>query len=84
MGFQDFLHPEGLPNIGPQSDSCWLEGDNAYPAKTDLLHTGHLKGGKLIIVSSTLFEIAWVEIVNKENWAELYAVISIGYGWSAS
>lgn len=44
------MHPEG-PNIGPASDSCWFDSDSNYPAKTDLLHTGHLKGGKLLIVS---------------------------------
>lgn len=43
-----FAHPEG-PNIGPQSDSCWFESDAQYPAKTDLLHTGHQRGGKLLI-----------------------------------
>lgn len=49
-GTLDFSHPDG-PNIGPASDPAWLENHDqqGIPAKTDLLHTGHLKGGKLLI-----------------------------------
>ena len=49
-GTLDFSHPDG-PNIGPASDPGWLENHDHQnvPAKTDLLHTGHLKGGKLLI-----------------------------------
>ena len=42
-------HPEG-PNIGPQSDANWFSRDPAYPEKTDLLHSGHAQGGKLVLV----------------------------------
>lgn len=45
-------HPEG-PNIGIDSDPSWLnrtKEKNAVANKTDLLHTGHIKGGKLLIV----------------------------------
>lgn len=41
------MHPDG-PNIGPASGSSWFR-DN--PEKTDLLHTGHRRGGKLLIVT---------------------------------
>jgi predicted kinase len=46
----DFSHPDG-PNIGPASDPGWLENHDqeGLPVKTDLLHTGHMKGGKLLI-----------------------------------
>ena len=40
------MHPEG-PNIGPASEASWFR-DNSE--KTDLLHTGHRRGGKLLIV----------------------------------
>lgn len=47
---QEFEHPDG-PNIGPGSDACWFENhDQGMSAKTDLLHTGHIRGGKLLIV----------------------------------
>ena len=39
--------PEG-PNIGPGSDPSWLASSG--PEKTDLLHCGHSKGGKLVVV----------------------------------
>lgn len=57
---QDFSHPDG-PNIGPASDSCWFENHDQHgiPAKTDLLHTGHVRGGKLLIVSSFTVEISF-------------------------
>jgi hypothetical protein len=45
-----YSHPEG-PNIGPGSGPSWKH-DAEYPEKTDLLHTGHIRGGKLLIVSS--------------------------------
>jgi hypothetical protein len=41
-------HPEG-PNIGFESNESWLENDSHLsPAKIDLLHQGHTKGGKII------------------------------------
>eukprot|EP00968_Pinguiococcus_pyrenoidosus_P021931 scaffold2963_cov250-Pinguiococcus_pyrenoidosus.AAC.12 len=43
------LHPEG-PNIGAQSERHWFSKDPHYPERTDLLHTGHAQGGKLVIV----------------------------------
>jgi hypothetical protein len=44
-------HPEG-PNIGFESNPSWLTKtkDKNAAVKTDLLHTGHIKGGKLLIV----------------------------------
>lgn len=42
-------HPEG-PNIGFESNPSWLTKDKSAAAKTDLLHTGHIKGGKLLVV----------------------------------
>lgn len=43
-------HPEG-PNIGFGSDPSWLSRDrDEVPEKTDLLHLGHSKGGKMVIV----------------------------------
>mmetsp|Transcript_7457 Transcript_7457/g.21717 ORF Transcript_7457/g.21717 Transcript_7457/m.21717 type:complete len:462 (+) Transcript_7457:79-1464(+) len=43
------VHPEG-PNIGPGSSRHWFSKDPHYPERTDLLHTGHAQGGKLVIV----------------------------------
>lgn len=58
-------HPDG-PNLGPHSNSCWLDDGRGtaesysssahlptLPAKTDLLHKGHVRGGKLLIVSQS-------------------------------
>ena len=47
----DNNHPEG-PNIGYGSNNSWLgsEKGTKSSAKTDLLHTGHIKGGKLLVV----------------------------------
>eukprot|EP00903_Cladosiphon_okamuranus_P005436 g5422.t1 len=42
-------HPEG-PNIGPGSGPNWFQKDSDLPPKTDLLHKGHRKGGKLLVV----------------------------------
>eukprot|EP01035_Chromulina_nebulosa_P019744 gene19744-25676_t len=46
-------HPEG-PNIGFESNTSWFNNDTnkdkRIAAKTDLLHTGHIKGGKLLVV----------------------------------
>lgn len=42
-------HPEG-PNIGPGSENNWFRKDRGLPPKTDLLHKGHNKGGKLLVV----------------------------------
>ena len=43
-------HPEG-PNIGYNSNPSWVYDKNTKSsAKTDLLHTGHIKGGKLLVV----------------------------------
>ena len=45
-------HPEG-PNIGFESNDSWTgfkSTDLISPAKIDLLHQGHTKGGKLVIV----------------------------------
>ncbi|CAM9901538.1 unnamed protein product [Scytosiphon promiscuus] len=42
-------HPEG-PNIGPGSGPNWFQRDSDLPPKTDLLHKGHSKGGKLLVV----------------------------------
>jgi hypothetical protein len=43
-------HPEG-PNIGFESNSSWLTTkESRGKAKIDLLHRGHTKGGKLVIV----------------------------------
>lgn len=43
-------HPEG-PNIGFNSNPSWLSRSNSKAAtKTDLLHMGHIKGGKLVVV----------------------------------
>jgi hypothetical protein len=44
-----FFHPEG-PNIGPGSADNWFHKEGDLPPKTDLLHKGHSKGGKLVIV----------------------------------
>lgn len=44
-----FFHPEG-PNIGPGSADNWFHKEGDLPLKTDLLHKGHSKGGKLVIV----------------------------------
>jgi len=47
--FSNWRHPEGK-NIGPTSNSTWLRGtDMDLAVKTDLLHTGHSKGGKLVL-----------------------------------
>jgi len=45
-------HPEG-PNIGFLSGASWFNPDkqDPLPEKTDLLHTGHARGGKLIIAT---------------------------------
>jgi predicted kinase len=43
-----FFHPEG-PNIGPSSTENWLHREGDLPAKTDLLHKGHVKGGLLVL-----------------------------------
>ena len=40
-------HPEG-PNIGFGSDPSWLS--KGASAKTDLLHQGNMKGGKLLVI----------------------------------
>ncbi|CAM9491025.1 unnamed protein product, partial [Ectocarpus fasciculatus] len=40
-------HPEG-PNIGFGSDPSWLS--KGAHGKTDLLHTGNIQGGKLLII----------------------------------
>ena len=37
-------HPEG-PNIGFNSDQSWMRNESQGPAKIDLLHQGHTKGG---------------------------------------
>ena len=52
-----FFHPEG-PNIGPGSADNWFTKEGDLPPKTDLLHKGHSKGGKLVIimVRFTLFD----------------------------
>ncbi|CAM9424380.1 unnamed protein product [Pylaiella littoralis] len=42
-------HPEG-PNIGPGSSPNWFQKDSDLPPKTDVLHKGHSKGGKLLVV----------------------------------
>ena len=43
-------HPEG-PNIGFESNTSWFtKQESETPAKIDLLHRGHTKGGKLVIV----------------------------------
>lgn len=45
-------HPEG-PNIGFGSNNSWLpvaKESASTAAKTDLLHTGHIRGGKLVVV----------------------------------
>lgn len=42
-------HPEG-PNLGFKSNNSWFTGNGESTAKIDLLHQGHTKGGKLIIV----------------------------------
>eukprot|EP00904_Undaria_pinnatifida_P009679 jgi/Undpi1/5841/HiC_scaffold_2.g01115.m1 len=42
-------HPEG-PNIGPASENNWFQKDRDLPPKTDLLHKGHSKGGKLLVI----------------------------------
>jgi hypothetical protein len=42
-------HPEG-PNLGFKSNNSWFSGNGESTAKIDLLHQGHTKGGKLIIV----------------------------------
>ncbi|CAM9681570.1 unnamed protein product [Chrysoparadoxa australica] len=44
-----FFHPEG-PNIGPSSSDTWFQKDREMSPKTDLLHKGHSKGGKLVLV----------------------------------
>lgn len=44
---EEDAHPEG-PNIGFGSDPSWLS-KGAHP-KTDLLHTGNIHGGKLLII----------------------------------
>lgn len=49
----DYSHPEG-PNLGSESHQSWYDQTPQQRAtssiKTDLLHRGHRKGGKLIIV----------------------------------
>ena len=40
-------HPEG-PNIGFNSDQSWMRNESQGPAKIDLLHQGHTKGGTYI------------------------------------
>lgn len=42
-------HPEG-PNLGFTSNDSWFKGNGESTAKIDLLHQGHTKGGKLIVV----------------------------------
>jgi len=44
-------HPEG-PNIGFESNTSWMYNNSlkSAAAKTDLLHRGHNKGGKLVVV----------------------------------
>ncbi|CAB1114562.1 unnamed protein product [Ectocarpus sp. CCAP 1310/34] len=42
-------HPEG-PNIGAGSVPNWFQKNSDLPPKTDLLHKGHRKGGKLLVV----------------------------------
>ena len=43
-------HPEG-PNIGFESNTSWMYHNSLKSAaKTDLLHRGHNKGGKLVVV----------------------------------
>jgi broad specificity phosphatase PhoE/predicted kinase len=43
-------HPEG-PNIGFESNTSWMYSNSLKSAaKTDLLHRGHNKGGKLMVV----------------------------------
>lgn len=44
---EDDTHPEG-PNIGFGSDPSWLS--KGTTGKTDLLHTGNIQGGKLLII----------------------------------
>jgi len=41
-------HIEG-PNIGPSSSENWLTNEGEIPSKTDLLHKGHINGGKLVV-----------------------------------
>ena len=48
----DYSHPEG-PNLGFESNETWLQTPQQRATslvKTDLLHRGHRKGGKLLIV----------------------------------
>ena len=46
-GGEEDTHPEG-PNIGFGSDPSWLS--KGAHGKTDLLHTGNIQGGKLLII----------------------------------
>ena len=47
---QNLQHPEG-PNIGFESNTSWVyNATSRQAAKTDLLHRGHIKGGKLVVV----------------------------------
>jgi hypothetical protein len=54
-----FFHPEG-PNIGPGSADNWFHKEGDLPPKTDLLHKGHSKGGKLVIV---MVRVRWCSTV---------------------
>jgi len=47
----NWRHPDGK-NIGRNSNASWFRGskeNNEAAAKTDLMHTGHIKGGKLVL-----------------------------------
>ena len=46
---EDWDHPEGA-TLGTNENSSWLTKESKPLPKVDLLHRGHTKGGKLVVV----------------------------------